>query len=222
MKNQKQKTKSKVAEFFSNVGMALSFIWMLPVLAVEGIKEHFEKKRKAKQPKLEPIKFVCSECGETFEADNVKKEVRNHASSNGDYSYSKPQPCPKCGGKRTRPTESDMAFYQRLWDMEETATFISHLSINWGYNDNPIDEGQQEFKCTQCGATFSAIDIRPHPYSASFPSRCPHCQSIRTLPTSEEKRASRYEGIWLLMELTEKERKEDKKEAIFEKFAANW
>ena len=190
-----KKKKSKVAEFFGTIGMGLAFVWMLPVLAVEGLQEHFEKKRKAEQPKPEPIQFVCSECSETFEADNVKKEVRNHASSNGDYSYSKPQP----------------------W-----ATFISHLSINWGYNDNPIDEGQQEFKCTQCGATFSAIDIRPHPYSASFPSRCPHCQSIRTLPTSEEKRASRYEGIWLLMELTEKERKEDKKEAIFEKFAANW
>ena len=222
MKNQKQKTKSKVAEFFGTIGKALAFVWMLPVLAVEGIKEHFEKKRKAKQPKPKPIKFVCSECGETFEADNIEKEMRNHASSNGDYTYSHPQPCPKCGGKRTRPTESDKAFYQRLWDMEETATFISHLSINWGPNDSPVDKGQQEFKCTQCGATFSAIDIRPHPYSASFPSRCPHCQSIRTLPTSDEKRASRYESIWLLMELTEKERKEDKKEAIFEKFAANW
>ena len=202
--------KSKVAEFFSNVGMALSFIWMLPVLAVEGIKEHFEKKRKAKQPKPEPIKFVCSECGETFEADNVKKEMRNHSSSDGDYTYSKPQPCPKCGGKRTRPTESDKAFYQRLWDMEETATFISRLSINWGSNDSPVDKGQQEFKCTQCGATFSAIDIRPHPYSASFPSRCPHCQSIRTLPATEEKFACRYESIWPVMELAEKEREESK------------
>ena len=167
--------KSKVAEFFGTVGMGLAFVWMLPVLAVEGLQEHFEKKRKAKQPKPEPIQFVCSECGETFEADNVKKEMRNHTSSNGDYTYTNPQPCPKCGGKRTRPTESDKAFYQRLWDMEETATFISHLSINWGPNDSPVDE----------------------------------------------KRASRYESIWLLMELAEKERKEDKKEAIFEKFAAN-
>ena len=202
--------KSKVAEFFSNVGMGLAFVWMLPVLAVEGIKEHFEKKRQAKQPKPEPIQFVCSECGETFEADNVEKEMRNLASSNGDYSYSKPQPCPKCGGKRTRPTESDKAFYQRLWDMEETATFISRLSINWGPNDSPVDRGQQELKCTQCGATFSAIDIRPHPYSASFPSRCPHCQSIRTLPASEEKLAPRYESIWQVMELAEKEREESK------------
>ena len=199
--------KSKVAEFFGNVGMALAFIWMLPVFAVKGIQEHFEKKRKAKQPKPKPIKFVCSECGETFEADNIEKEMRNHTSSNG---------------KRTRPTESDKAFYQRLWDMEETASFISHLSINLGFNDSLVDKGQQEFKCTQCGATFSAIDMRPHPYSASFPSRCPHCQSIRTLPVSDEKRASRYESFWLLMELAEKERKEDKKEVIFEKFAANW
>lgn len=216
-----KKKKSKVAEFFGSVGMGLAFVWMLPVLAVEGLQEHFEKKRKAKQPMPEPIKFVCSECGETFEADNVKKEVRNHASSDDDHTYSVPQPCPKCGGKRTRPTESDKAFYQRLWDMEETASFISHLSINWGSNDSLVDKGQQEFKCTQCGATFSALDIRPHPYSASFPSRCPQCQSIRTLPTSEEKRASRYESIWLLMELTEKERKEDKKEVILEKFVAN-
>ena len=208
MKNKK----SKVAEFFSNVGMGLAFIWMLPVLAVEGIQEHFEKKRKAKQPKPEPIKFVCSECGETFEADNVKKEMRNLASSTGDYTYSKPQPCPKCGGKRTRPTESDKDFYQRLWDMEETATFISHLSINWGPNDSPVDKGQQEFKCTQCGAMFSAIDIRPHPYSASFPSRCPHCQSIRTLPASEEEFVRRYESIWPVMELAEKEREESKTE----------
>ena len=205
-----KKRKSKVAGLFGTVGMGLAFVWMLPVMAVEGIQEHFEKKRKAKQPKLEPIKFVCSECGETFEADNVKKEMRNLASSNGDYTYSKPQPCPKCGGKRTRPTESDKAFYQRLWDMEETATFISHLSINWGSNDSLVDKGQQEFKCTQCGATFSAIDMRPHPYSASFPSRCPHCQSIRTLPASDEDRNNHYESLWLLMERAEKEREERK------------
>ncbi len=207
-----KKKKSKVAEFFGTVGMGLAFVWMLPVLAVEGLQEHFEKKRKAKQPMPEPIQFVCSECGETFEADNIEKEMRNHASSDGDYTYSKPQPCPKCGGKRTRPTESDKAFYQRLWDMEETASFISHLSINWGSNDSLVDKGQQEFKCTQCGATFSAIDIRPHPYSASLPSRCPHCQGIRTLPASEEKLAHRYESIWLVMELAEKERKESKTE----------
>ena len=206
------KKKSKIAEFFSNVGTALAFIWMLPMFVVKGVQEHFEKKREAKQPKPEPIKFVCSECGETFEADNVEKEMRNHASFNGDYTYSNPQPCPKCGGIRTRPTESDKAFYQRLWDMEETATFISHLSINWGPNSSLVDKGQQKFKCTQCGTTFSAIDIRSHPYSASFPSKCPHCQSIRTLPKLEEKQAHRYESIWLVMELAEKERKESKTE----------
>ena len=82
------KKKSKVAEFFGTIGMGLAFVWMLPVLAVEGLQEHFEKKRKAKQPKPEPIQFVCSECGETFEADNIEREMRNHASSNGDYTYS--------------------------------------------------------------------------------------------------------------------------------------
>lgn len=206
------KKKSKIAEFFSNVGTALAFIWMLPVFVVKGVQEHFERKRKAKQPKPEPIKFVCSECGETFEANNVTKEMRNHASSKGDYTYSNPQPCPKCGGIRTRPTESDKAFYQRLWNLEEAASLISRLSINWGFNDSLVDKGKQEFKCTQCGTTFSAIDIRPHPYSASFPSKCPHCQSIRTLPASEEEQAHRYESIWLVMELAEKERKESKTE----------
>lgn len=94
--------------------------------------------------------------------------------------------------------------------MEEMASFISKLSVNWGYNNSPVDKGKREYKCTQCGSSFSAIEIEPHPYSASFPSRCPHCQSIRTLPASEESRIHHYEGIWLLMELAEKEREEDK------------
>lgn len=204
--------KSKVAEFFGNVGMALAFVWMLPVFAVEGIQEHFEKKRKAKQPKPEPIQFVCSECGETFEADNIEKEVRKLGSSDDDYTYTSPQPCPKCDGKRTCPTDADKNFYQRIWDIEEAASFISYLSRNWGYNDSPVDKRELEFKCTQCGSSFTALDIKPHPYSASFPSRCPHCQSIRTLPTSDEDRIQHYESIWLIMERAEKERKESKNE----------
>lgn len=152
---------------------------------------------------------LCRQRGETFEADNIEKEMRTQGSSENAYTYSSPQPCPKCGGERTCPTEADKDFYQRIWDMEETASFISHLSINWGHNDSPIDKGKREFKCTQCGSTFSAIDIRPHPYSASFPSRCPHCQSIRTLPASEEKCIHHYEGIWLVMELAEKEQEEN-------------
>ena len=147
-----KKKKSKVAEFFGTIGMGLAFVWMLPVLAVEGLQEHFEKKRKAEQPKPEPIQFVCSECSETFEADNVKKEVRNHASSNGDYSYSKPQPCPKCGGKRTRPTESDKAFYQRLWDMRRHRSFRTSAST-WALTTA---------SSTKVSRNLNAPNVEPH------------------------------------------------------------
>ncbi|MCR5657949.1 MAG: hypothetical protein K6G25_01330 [Bacteroidales bacterium] len=210
MKNQKKKSKSIVTKFFETIGLVLGLVWISPVLACQGIKEYFEKKKEEKKPQPKPIRFVCSECGETFEADNIEKEVRNLGSSDDDYSYTTPQPCPKCGGERTCPTEADKGFYQRIWDMEETATFISYLSRDWGYNDSPVDKGKLEFKCTQCGSTFSALDIKPHPYSASFPSRCPHCQSIKTLPVSDEDRIQHYESIWLIMERAEKEREERK------------
>ena len=210
MKNQKKKNKSIVTRFFESIGLVLGVVWVLPVMAYEGIKEHFEKKREEKNPQPKPVQFVCSECGETFEADNIEKEMRTQGSSENAYTYSSPQPCPKCGGNRTCPTDADKGFYQRIWDMEEAATFISYLSRNWGYNDSPVDKGKREFNCTQCGSTFSALDIKPHPYSASFPSRCPHCQSIRTLPASDEDRINHYESIWLIMERAEKEREERK------------
>lgn len=212
MKNQKKKNKSIVTRFFETIGMALAVIWISPMVAHEGIKEYFEKKREEKKPQTKPIQFVCSECGESFEADNIEKEMRTQGSSENAYTYSSPRPCPKCGGERTCPTDADKGFYQRIWDMEEAAMFISYLSRNWGYNDSPVDKGKREFKCTQCGSTFSANDIEPHPYSSPFPSRCPHCQSIRTLPTSDEDRIQHYESLWLLMERAEKERKERKNE----------
>lgn len=200
-----------VTRFFETIGLALAVVWVSPVMAYEGIMEHFEKKREEKRPNPKPIQFVCSECGETFEADNIEKEVRKLGSSDDDYTYSNPQPCPKCGGNRTCPTDADKGFYQRIWDMEE-ATFISHLSRNWSYNDSLVDKGKREFKCTQCGLTFFAIDTEPHPYSSPFPSRCPHCQSLRTLPISDEDRIQHYESIWLIMERAEKEREESKAE----------
>ena len=209
MKKQK-KNKSIVTRFFETIGLALAVVWIAPMMAYEGIKEHFEKKREEKKPQPKPIQFVCSECGETFEADNIEKETRTQGSSENAYIYSKPQPCPKCGGERTCPTEADKNFYQRIWDMEEASSFISYLSRNWGYNDSLVDKGKREFKCTQCGATFYAIDIEPHPYSSPFPSRCPHCKSIKTLPTSDEDRIDHYESLWLLMERAKKEREERK------------
>lgn len=210
MKNQKKKNKSKLAEFWDDLGLVLGVIYFMPVMLWESVSDRLKKRKEEKKPQPKPIQFVCSECEETFEADNIEKEVRKLGSSDDDYIYTSPQSCPKCEGKRTCPTGADKGFYQRIWDMEEAASFISHLSRDWGYNDSPVDKGKQEFKCTQCGSSFTALDIRPHPNSASFPSRCPHCQSIRTLPTLDEDRIQHYESIWLIMERVEKEREERK------------
>jgi hypothetical protein len=49
MKSQKQKTKSKVTRFFETIGLALAVVWISPVIAYEGIKEHFEKKREERK-----------------------------------------------------------------------------------------------------------------------------------------------------------------------------
>lgn len=73
MKKQK-KNKSIVTRFFETIGLALAVVWIAPMMAYEGIKEHFEKKREEKKPQPKPIQFVCSECGETFEADNSKRK----------------------------------------------------------------------------------------------------------------------------------------------------
>ncbi len=218
MKNQKKKNKSIVTRFFETIGLALGVVWILPVMAYEGIKEHFEKKREEKKPQPKPIQFVCSECGETFEADNIEKEMRTQGSSENAYTYSSPQPCPKCGGKRTCPTDADKGFYQRIWDMEEAASFISHLSRNWGYNDSLVDKGKREFKCTQCGSTFSAIDIEPHPYSDIFPSRCPNCHQMKTLPV-DEKNIEIYKPLWTMLELAEQTKEARKMKKLLERVA---
>ena len=210
MRDPKKKNQSKLAEFWDGLGLGLGTIYFMPAMLWDSVSGRLKKGEEKKKPQPKPIQFVCSECGETFEADNIEKEMRTQGSSENAYTYSSPRPCPKCGGVRTCPTEADRSFYQRIWDMEEVATFISYLSINWGHNDSSVDKGKREYKCTQCGSTFSAIDIEPHPYSSPFPSRCPHCQSIRTLSASDENRIHHYESLWLMMEQAEKEREERK------------
>ena len=220
------KNKSKLAKFWDGLGLVFGIVYFMPASLWESVSDRLKKRKEEKKPQPKPIQFICSECGETFEADSIEKEMRTQGSSENAYPYSSPQPCPKCGGKRTCPIDADMGFYQRIWGMEEASSFISHLSINWGHNDCLVDKGKREFRCTQCGSTFSVIDIKSHPYSASFPSRCPHCQSIRTLPASDENSNNHYESIWLVMELAEKEREERKTEAknfdLKEMFGSPW
>ena len=96
-----KKKKNKVAEFFENVGFGLCIIWiliwLLPILIYEEIEEICEKRRKAKEPKPEPIKFVCSECGETFTIENDAKDFQMRGTDGEEHSYLKPIECPKCG-----------------------------------------------------------------------------------------------------------------------------
>lgn len=100
------KNKSKAKEFFENTGFIGMLIWMLPILIYEGIDELCEKRRKAKEPKPDVVKFVCSKCGETFTARNDEKEMYKHG--NDGYSYSKPMECPKCHHMKTNPTSEIM------------------------------------------------------------------------------------------------------------------
>ena len=81
----KRKTRSKLAEFWDGLGLVLGIVYYTPAILWENVSGRLKKKKEEKKPKPKPIQFVCSECGETFEADNIEKEMRNHASSNGDY-----------------------------------------------------------------------------------------------------------------------------------------
>ena len=226
------KNKSKAKEFFEGLGMTLSIIWMSPILICEEIKEHCEKKKKAKESKPEPLQFVCSECGENFETEAVEKGMRTAKSAIEEFTFAKPQQCPKCKSWRTLPKNADMKLYQGLWEMEEARNVVRKLDFNWTLFESPIDMGETKFKCTQCDTIFAAKGIKPHPNSPLFPARCPNCNSMRTLPASEELRnrgfnliypnpsqtplntslmseeqfRSLYEHIWLIMELAEKDR----------------
>ena len=52
------------------------FLKSMPILICEEIKGLCEKKKKAKESKPEPVKFVCSECGEIFTSENKGKAVQ--------------------------------------------------------------------------------------------------------------------------------------------------
>ena len=149
------KNKSKAKVFFEGLGMTLNIIWMSPILIKEEIKEHFKKKREKKRPKPQPIKFVCSECGETFSSENKEKAVQG---SDG-YTYYEPIECPKCHGMRTSPEGADISVYEKVWDMDELWSFIRDMEQDWDYRGSITDKGTKEFRCTECNTVFKARDI---------------------------------------------------------------
>ena len=210
------KNKSKAKVFFEGLGMTLNIIWMSPILIKEEIKEHFKKKREKKRPKPQPIKFVCSECGETFSSENKEKAVQG---SDG-YTYYEPIECPKCHGMRTSPEGADISVYEKVWDMDELWSFIRDMEQDWDYRGSITDKGTKEFRCTECNTVFKARDIGtghlPSRYSYPFPSRCPNCHHVKTLPI-DEKNIEIYKPLWMMLELAEQTKKAREMKRLLER-----
>lgn len=61
------------------------------------------------------------------------------------------------------------------------------------------------FKCTQCGAKFTAPDFEYMATVYTMPQRCPNCGSIRTRPSGLFGKLSEraYRSIWKRMESRE-------------------
>lgn len=218
------KKKTKIAEFFEEFGFSLYIIWMLifflPIWIYEGIDEHCKKRRKAKEPKPDAVKFVCSECGEIFTSENKEKAVQG---SDG-FSYYEPIECPKCHGMRTSPEGADISVYEKIWDMDELWEFIQDIEHDWDYRRSTIDNGLREYKCTECGTVFKARDIGHYSWQDSFrspnpfPSRCPNCHQMKTLPV-DEKNIKIYKPLWTMLELAEETKKARRLKKLLEKIA---
>ena len=223
-----KKKKTKTAKFFEKVGFSLYVIWMLifflPVLIYEEIEEICEKRRKAKEPKPEPIKFVCSECGETFTVENDAKNFQMRGTDGEEHSYLKPIECPKCHGMRTSPEGADISVYEKIWDMDELWSFIQDMEQDWDYRRSTVDNGWREYRCTECGTVFKARDIGHYTWSDSFrsknpfPSRCPNCHQMKTLPV-DEKNIEIYKPLWTMLELAEQTKEARKRKKLLERVA---
>ena len=216
------KKKTKTAKFFEGVGFSLYVIWMLifflPILIYEEIEELLEKKRKAKEPMPESIKFVCSECGETFTIENAAKDFQMRGTDGEEHTYLQPIECPKCHGMRTSPEGADISVYEKIWDMDELWSFIQDMEQDWDYRRSTVDNGLKEYRCTECGTVFKARDIGYSSWkdrfrsTSPFSSRCPNCHQMKTLPI-DEKNIEIYKPLWTMLELAEqtKEARERKK-----------
>lgn len=211
------KKKTKTAKFFENVGLAIGFIWMLvfmlPILIYEEIDELLEKKRKAKEPKPEPVKFVCSECGETFTPEKLDKELQLRGNDGEEHSYLEPLECPKCQSMRTHPDGGDIRLYEKIWEMNELRLFFWDMKQDWLQTGTTVDHGLREYRCSECGTVFEARDIGHYKMRHPFPSRCPHCHHMKTMPTSEEDQRD-YETVWRMLETAEQTKKARKTKRI--------
>ena len=211
------KKKNKAKEFFENVGFGIGIIWMLicllPLLIYEGIDELLEKRRKAKDPKPDAVKFVCAECGETFTIENDAKEFQLKGTDGEEYTYIEPVECPKCHNMRTSPESGDISLYEKIWEMDELRTFFWDMEQDWLQTGTTVDHGLKEYRCSECGTVFKARDIGHYRAQYPFPSRCPHCHHMKTMPTSQTDQQV-YEPVWKMLELAEQTKKARKTKRI--------
>ena len=218
-----KKKKTKTAKFFENVGLGIGMIWMLigmlPILIYEEIDEFFKKKRKAKEPKPDAVKFVCSECGETFAIENDAKEFQMRGTDGEEHTYLEPVKCPKCHGTRTSPEGADISLYEKIWEMDELRTFFWDMEQDWLQTGTTVDHGLIEYQCSECGTVFEARNIGHYRAQHPFPSRCPQCHHTKTLPTSETNQHV-YEPVWRMLETTEQTKKAREWKKLLESISA--
>ncbi len=214
------KKKTKAAEIWDGLGLALGVIYFMPAMLWESVSDWLNRKNKAKEPKPEPVKFVCSECGEIFTPENKEKAVQG---SDG-FSYYEPIECPKCHGMRTSPEGADISVYEKIWDMDELWTFIQDMEHDWDYRRSTVDNGLREYRCTECGTVFKARDIGRSSWQDRFrsknpfPSRCPNCHQMKTLPV-DENNIEIYKPLWTMLELAEQTKEARKMKKLLERVA---
>ena len=104
--------------------------------------------------------------------------------------------------QKTLPEGADSGVYEKLWDMEDLRSFIYDMERKV-LPSSAIDKGLKEYKCSECGTVFEAHDIGSHLSQFSFPSRCPHCHGIKTMPACERQQ-NLYEPLWMMLEAAEK------------------
>ena len=214
-----KKKKTKAAEIWDHIGIALGIIYFMPALFWESVSERLNKK-KEKKPKSKPIKFVCSECGEIFASENKEKAMQGV----DGFSYYEPIECPKCHGMRTSPEGADISVYEKIWDMDELWSFVQDMEQDWDYRRLTVDNGLREYRCTECGTVFKARDIGRFSWQDRFrsknpfPSRCPNCHQMKTLPV-DEKNIEIYKPLWTMLELADQTKKAREMKKLLERVA---
>ena len=125
---------------------------------------------------------------------------------------------------RTSPEGADLSVYEKIWDMDDLRSFVQDIEQDWDYRRSTVDKGLREYRCTECGTVFKARDIGRFSWMDSFrsknpfPSRCPNCHQMKTLPI-DEKNIEIYKPLWTMLELADQTKEARKRKKLLEKIA---